>query len=366
MIIKSLNLRNFRNIETLSLSPSQGINLFAGENAQGKSNILESLVLAVTGRSFRTLKDLQMIKWGEIKSHIETSVDDCGLESLITINLSSENILKRKTLFVDGKAVKKLSQFISKVDNIVFSRNDLFRISGEPFLRRAFLDRLISTINPEYLFELQRYHNILRQKNIVLKQYPIRYELVDILNFQLAEHGAKIIIDRSYIVKKLSEKSSTLYRELFGNSDILELEYISQNKQNLCEYKDLARFLRERFECVKKSEIDRKTSLEGIQRDDILIKINQRPMKIYGSQGQKRFASIVLKLAEGEVYNEIKNRRPIIFMDDCFSEIDALRRDYLWSYLSKQGQVFLTANETPQKNNYSLFIIKSGKVQTIV
>ena len=365
MIIKKINIFNFRNIGELLISPFEGINLFAGENAQGKSNALEALVVAVTGRAFRTNKDAELIKWGENKSRLSAVVDDLGFESRITVDLDITKGIKKR-ISIENKAIKRLSQFISRIDSVIFSRNDLLRISGEPFLRRSFLDRLISMIKPEYLFKLQKYHTLLRQKSLLLKQYPVQIAVIDILNEQLSLYGAGIILDRESIVKKLSSLSEILFGKLFGNNDILELEYVSQNKKNISNEEELCIYLKKRLDYCRNNEIDRKMILEGIQRDDILITINKMPLKIYGSQGQKRFASVVLKLAEGEVYNLVKKKKPIIFMDDCFSEIDDFRREYLWRYLSECGQVFLTANDVPKKKNLRIFMIKEGKTENIV
>ncbi len=365
MIIKELSLANFRNIEKVHLEPSCGINLFAGENAQGKSNLLEALVLIATGRSFRTSKDCEMIKWGENTASAGAVVCETDTESSIKLVLNN-SLQSKKRISIDGKPIKKLSQFINKVDSVVFSRNDLNQISGPPLLRRNFLDRMICTINSSYLFALQSYCAVIKQKNIALKQYPVKSDLIDVLNLQMAQYGARIILERKFITGKLSANAAELYSSLFGSGDILEIEYISANSMNLTGEKELSEYLMNKFKLCKKIEIERKMALEGPQRDDLLIKINHKPLKVYGSQGQKRFASVVIKLSEGKVYNEIKKRIPIIFMDDCFSEIDSVRRGYLWDYLSSQKQVFLSANDIPEKGSFSVFTIKSGKVESVV
>lgn len=361
MILEKIKLKDFRNIEELELSPGKGINLFRGENAQGKSNLLESLVFISTGRSFRTAREADLIRWEKETALIEAQVsiqeESYRLRSVLTGKPSF-----KKTILINDSPVQKMSSFIGKIKNVVFSRKNLQIITGPPLQRREFIDMLLSVTEPDYLFNLQNYGKILKQKNSLLKQRVFSDSLKSVLDQQLIRYGAPLIGKRRRAVQELNPLMEDLYGRLFRQEGRFSLKYVPSFP--LEKSKTEQECFAEALEKAGERERERNMSLTGPHRDELLFLYGGRELKSYGSQGQQRFASIIIKIAEGELIGAKTGTRPIVFMDDCFSEIDDIRQEALWNYLSEKGQVFLTANRLPSAvtARHCVYEIQKGNI----
>lgn len=360
MYIKRAEVHSFRNLSNFTIEPISGINLFVGDNAQGKSSLLEALALLSTGRSFRTLHDLEMVQYGSSAAYVQATVENCSV--VYDLKVALQNGVKfQKKLYMDGKSVQKLSQFIQESNSVCFSRLDLQLVTGAPEYRRAFLDRLLSLIDKNYLKHLQNYVLLLKQKNALLKSESPSYDILELLNMQLSESGAYIIVKRFELLEQLSKLASKLYSELFAKGEKLELSYISQYSGRS---EEIASHMLQNLKLGVTAEIQRGFSMTGPHRDDLQLNLNGKPIKTFGSQGQQRFVAIIVKIAEGDIYSRVKKSEPVIFMDDCFSELDLSKREQLWNYLQGRGQIFLTANEIPTASDFQLFQLEAGKIVT--
>jgi len=350
MIIRDLQITNFRNIRSLSMTPHERLSLLAGKNGQGKSAILEAIGFLLTGRSFRTFRESELIQWHSKHARIEGRVEHRDGVREISAFLSQVDPRHdgtiRKQIAIDGIPLRKLSQYMGKMGVVIFSRSDLEIITGAPQSRRSFLDHLLSRMGGGYLHSLQRYSTILRERNNWLrtsrKAHPAMEE---VWKEQLAQYGSLIMRERRSCVAGLSGLLGEVFSDLSAESHTIRLEYRpsfeSPDPESL---KDL--FLRN-LERTRGVEEARKSTVTGPHRDDLSISMDGAPIRLYGSQGQQRLAALSLKLAEYEAVKRHCGDEPLLLLDDCFSELDPESRERLWSMLGSKGQVIMTSNDIP-------------------
>lgn len=366
MIITYLKLLNFRNLIDIEISPSIGINIFTGSNAQGKSNLLEALAFIANGRSFRTRKDSEIIAVGAGSAFAEAAVSDGDLTLNVKMSLHAAKSISSKKFSINSKHVTNLSSYIGKIHNVMFSRSDLQLITGAPSARRAFVDRLLCSAMPAYLKNLQNYTLLIKQKNALLKNGAVSSKLLETLNWQLSEYIAYIMNERELISDKLSKKISSFFKLFFLPNDKITVTYLPNINIPVQNPENLHKRIFSELTGLVGMETFKGVSVGGIHRDDFEFSINSLPLKSYGSQGQQRFVSIAAKLAENVILTDMTQKQPIIFMDDCFSEIDSVKQLNLWDYLSGQGQVFLTSNEAPkERHDFSNYYIEGGRASLI-
>lgn len=353
MYINKIKLKNFRNYEEQEITLHPNLNIFYGDNAQGKTNIIESIYLCSIGKSFRTSKEKELIKFDKDFTSVWIEYTKSDREGSIKIEIE-----QKKNIFVNGIRIKKLSELLGKLNIVIFTPDDIQILKEGPQKRRRFLDMMIGQLRPNYVHCLNLYNQTLEQRNNYLKQIKLEHkpeEMLDIWDEKLAEYGEKIYFYREEFIHKIKQKINTIHKEITGDKEELEIEYES-NCSNKQEYLAL---LKER----RKLDILKGFTTKGVHRDDFMIYINHELVNVYGSQGQNRTAILSLKIAELQViYDEI-GEYPILLLDDFMSELDEKRRNSFLHYI-KNTQVMITCTDKIEmiKQNAKLFQVSKGEL----
>lgn len=366
MRLKYLELKNYRNYQTLALSLFEQVNIFYGKNAQGKTNLLESIVFLCLGKPVRTKKDSDLIKWGEehcfCRGHFQESDYDIQIEIGIGF--------KEKRTKINGQIVKNNSVF-GQIPVVLFSPDDLQIVKGTPQLRRDFIDLYIAQIDPNYRFIYYNYYKVLQQRNRLLKQGYVNPEELDAWNEQLVEKGTKVIINRISLINEVKPFISEAQHVISGAKENLDLEYLCFNNQKLPADEEIIKktFYTE-LQNIKLIELKRGVTLIGPHRDDLRLVINQQiDLKNFGSQGQQRTAALALKLGLVEKIKEARGINPLILLDDVMSEFDDQRKQYLLKLLMNSSQTFLTSTskqDFPISNPQAVFyLVNQGELQHV-
>lgn len=358
MIIKSLRLSDFRNYENLDINFSEGINILYGNNAQGKTNVLESMFVAATTKSHRGSKDREMVMLGKEESHIRLGLEKRGVNHRIDMHIKKNSA---KGAAIDGIRIKKSSELYGMVHVISFSPEDLTMIKNGPAERRRFMDMELCQLDRLYISCLSNYNKILLQRNNLLKQIPYKPDLrqtLDIWNEQLATYGWQIINTRKQFIDEIAEIIRDKHRLITDGKESLEIIY----KPNC----DKDRLKEELTVCVEK-DIEMKTTSKGPHRDDIVFEINGVNARVYGSQGQQRSVALSLKLAEIELVKRKIKDTPVLLLDDVLSELDRNRQTRLLSEIGGV-QTFITCTGLEEfvetrKDRDSVFHVENGKVK---
>ncbi len=353
MWVKSIKLKNFRNYKNEKIELGENINIIYGENAQGKTNIIEAIFLCSMGKSFRTKKEKEMINLKEENCLVEIEYEKSDREGKIKIELAS-----KKNIYINNIKIKKLSELLGKINIVIFKPDDINIIQGDPQNRRRFLDIMISQLRPTYMHTLSLYQKTIEQRNNYLKQ--IREEnkdenMLEIWDEKLADYAIKINKYRNEFIKKIKEKIVKIHKEITNDKEEIEIIYNSD-----CENKDnYLNLLKQR----RKLDIIKGFTTKGVHRDDFEIEINNKNLKIYGSQGQQRTATLSLKLSELNVIYEEIGEYPILLLDDFMSELDKTRRENLIKNI-KEKQVIITCTDQIVLENleYLEYNVKEGKI----
>lgn len=358
MIVESIKLCHFRNYDELELSLDQGTNLFYGDNAQGKTNILESVYLCGTTRSHKGSKDRELIHFGEDESHICMRIKKGDIPYRIDMHLKKN---KTKGIAINGVPVRKASELIGLGNFVFFSPEDLNIIKNGPSERRRFLDMEMCQLDKIYLYHLSNYNKILIQRNKLLKDYSFYQEgdpMLDVLDEQLVKYGQVLIRMRNTFVQGLCEIIQEIHSNLSGKKETLFLEY--ENDTDPDEFEQKIKANRER-------DIKTKVTNAGPHRDDVCFLVNGIDIRKYGSQGQQRTAALSLKLAEIELVKRKIKDTPVLLLDDVLSELDSSRQRYLLENIH-DIQTLLTCTGIDDFVSYNfqinkLFQVTSGTVQ---
>ena len=351
MWIKEIELKNFRNYKEEKISLKNNVNILYGENAQGKTNIIESIFLCSMGKSFRTNKDKEMIKISERNCSVEVEYEKSDREGKIKIEIGN-----KKNIFINGIKIKKLSELLGKINVVIFTPDDIEIIKGGPEKRRKFLDIMISQLRPNYMYILSLYQKTLEQRNNYLKQIKEEKKdenLLEIWDNKLCEYAIKIYEYREEFINKLIPKIEKIHNEITNNKEKIKIEYMTECK-NKETYLNL---LKQR----RKLDIIKGFTTKGIHRDDFMIYINGKQINVYGSQGQQRTAVLSLKLTELKIIKEEIGETPILLLDDFMSELDENRRNNLTNAI-EDNQVFITCTDkilVEEKNNAVYYIEKA-------
>ena len=320
MKIKQLKLKNYRNYESLELKLDDLTNIFYGDNAQGKTNILEAIYLCGTTKSHRGTKDKDLIKFGEEESHIEAIVEKNSVPFKIDIHLKKNS---PKGIAINKIPIKKASELFGIINIVFFSPEDLNIIKNGPAERRRFIDLELAQLDKVYLNDLSNYNRIINQRNKLLKDCYNQKELLDTLDIwdiQLVHYGQKIIDRRNKFIIQLNEIIEKVHKQLTGNKESIKIEY-EPSIGNLS--------LEESLKKNREKDIKFKSTSVGPHRDDICIMVNEIDIRKFGSQGQQRTAALSLKLAEIELVKITTGDTPILLLDDVLSELDKNRQNYL-------------------------------------
>ena len=320
MHIESVQLKNFRNYQDLTLDLDKGTNIFYGDNAQGKTNILESVYLCGTTKSHKGSKDKEIIRVGEEEAHIRMHVAKDGSTYKIDMHLRKN---KAKGVAINGLPIKKARELFGIVNLVFFSPEDLNIIKNGPGERRRFLDLELCQLDQIYLTDLAGYNRIVNQRNRLLKDLfmnPSLKETLDIWDMQMVQYGQKIIFKREQFVRELNEVIQDIHKNLSGGEEHLEVLYEPSVEA-------------EKFEETLKRNRDKDTKMkmtsQGPHRDDLCFKVNGIDIRKYGSQGQQRTAALSLKLSEIYLVKEKIKDTPVLLLDDVLSELDSNRQTYL-------------------------------------
>jgi len=342
MRVKSLSLKNFRNYEQAIITPDSGVTVFTGPNAQGKTNILEALHLCCLGRSHRTARDEELIRWGESAARVQilTQQRDGTHEITILLNKAQK---KKKTVRIGARDAARIGELFGHVCGVLFSPEDLSIVKDGPAERRRFLDMQLSQLRPQYFYSLQRAVRTLNQRNALLKEIAKNSSLLPTLDMwdeQLALVGSEIAAQRREAVGVLSEEARKAHASLTGGREELRLWYISQT----ADAKDAADQLLGRLRAARSEDLRRMTTTIGVHRDDIGVTINGKEARTFASQGQQRSAVLSLKLAQLEMAAKETGEAPILMLDDVMSELDPSRRRQLIERIDRV-QTFVTCTD---------------------
>ncbi len=320
MFIKSLELMNYRNYDFLDLKLSPGTNILYGDNAQGKTNILEAIYMSATTRSHKGSKDRDVIQFHKDEAHIRTCLEKDSVEYRIDMHLRRH---RSKGIAIDQKKLKKAADLLGLLNVVFFSPEDLTIIKNGPGERRRFVDMELCQLDQMYLEHLNHYHKILENRNRLLKDISFRPELKDTLSIwdiQLAEYGKKIISRRRKFVEELNQIIWVIHKNLSGQKEEILVRYEPDTAE-------------EGFEtCLEENQskdIRLKQTSSGPHRDDFSFRIGDMDLRKFGSQGQQRTAALSLKLSEIELVKKITHTSPVLLLDDVLSELDSSRQKLL-------------------------------------
>lgn len=367
LIIEDIRLINFRNYNDIYLKLNEKINFFIGNNAQGKTNLLESIYIASLGSSYRTNRDRDIINFNKKEAYIGLNYLSNNMKKLIEVKMSDK---ESKRIKINRLELENLKELQSGLNVVLFSPDDLVLVKGGPRERRSFLNNSISELKPVYKHNLSRYNKILYQRNNLLKSKKSKENirsLIEIFDIQLADVGSDIILYRKSYIDNLDKISNNIHKNLTLNEENLKLEYktnLSLNIYNKDHIKNI--FLKKLVGTFEKDFIVGTTEI-GPHRDDFDINIDSINARSFASQGQQRTIVLSMKLSEIEIIYYEKGEYPILLLDDVFSELDKNRREFLTNFL-KKTQTIITSTDLMEIDelkdiSMSIFNIKNGKIK---
>ena len=357
MILKSIALNHFRNYSDMFLEFDKGTNILYGDNAQGKTNILEAVYVSGTTKSHKGSKDKELIQFGQEESHIRTVVERDGLDYQIDMHIKKH---KPKGIAINKVPIKKASELFGILNIVFFSPEDLNIIKNGPSERRRFLDMELCQLDSIYLYHLTKYNKILNQRNKLLKDINFRPELADTLSvwdMQLIEYGKKIINSRNKFIERLNEIVPNIHKNISGNREELILHYEPNVKEDNMER-----------ELLKNQARDLKFGMTSIgpHRDDMSFNIQDVDSRRFGSQGQQRSCALSLKLSEIELVKQSIRETPVLILDDVLSELDSSRQNFLLNSIHDiQTVITCTGLDEFVKNRFEInkvFRVVNGTV----
>ncbi len=321
MILESLELTDYRNYESLLLNFDSGTNIFYGDNAQGKTNILEAVYVAATTKSHKGSKDNEIIRFGQEEAHIRTVLKDKDeISTRVDLHLRKS---KSKGIAIDGQKIKRATDLIGKLRVVFFSPEDLSIIKNGPNYRRKFVDMELCQLDSFYLYNLSNYNKIVNQRNQLLKDMYFQPQLAETLSIwddQLVSYGNKIIERRRQFTNQLNDMIGPIHRKLSGGREEIRIIYEPD-----VEEADFS----ERMKANRERDKKTKTTSVGPHRDDFCFMIGDVDIRKFGSQGQQRTAALSLKLSEIEIMKKISEESPVLLLDDVLSELDSNRQNFL-------------------------------------
>ncbi len=332
MIIKSLELQDYRNYDTLNLAFDRGTNILYGDNAQGKTNILEAIYVSATTKSHKGSKDRDIVNFHKEEAHIRTFLEKEGVETRVDMHLRKS---KSKGIAIDGQKIKKAADLLGICNVVFFSPEDLGIIKDGPAERRRFVDMELCQLDSFYLYNLNHYNKIVNQRNKLLKDLYFNPDLRDTLNIwdsQLVSFGSKVIERRRLFAEQLNEIIYDIHKRLSGDREEISVRYEPDVEIEEFEKK---------LQCSQEKDIKLKQTTVGPHRDDFSFLIGDVDIRKFGSQGQQRTAALSLKLSEIELVKKLTKDTPILLLDDVLSELDSNRQNYLLSSI-KDIQTIIT------------------------
>lgn len=369
MRIKKIQVENFRNLENIKIEFSDGINIIYGNNAQGKTNIIEAIYVFSFGKSFRATKEIELLKFD--KDYFLSKIDIIKKDRDTEMSFGFDKITNKKMIKINGVIQKKVSDIIGKLNIVVFKPEDIKIVTDSPTIRRKYIDFVISSISKSYLDNITKYKKVLEERNNLLKEIKIRFKgsnklletdqnLLDVYDKLLSKLNIDIYNERNKIINKLNTYIYDIHLKLTENytkSENLHIKYVSNVAEDIEKmYNNLSN---SRLNDISKGY----TSL-GIHRDDYIISINSLDVSIYGSQGQKKSSIISLKLSELKVIEEVIGEKPVLLLDDYMSELDEKRRLKFLDIIEDIQIIITTTHKISidgKENTY--FYVDNGKIE---
>lgn len=359
MFIKNLQLLSYRNYENISINFEKNVNVFMGDNAQGKTNILESIYYCAFAKSHRTNKDKELISWDKERALISLNIAKERLDKKIDISIFKDG---KKGIKVNSIKINKIGELVGVFNVVMFSPEDLKIAKESPGIRRKFLDMEISQLNKKYYYSLVQYNKILSERNTVLKKNNAEESMLDIYDLQLSKYGEYIIKQRIEYLNNLNSHGKKIHRDITSGKEEIEFKYINSFKiiENISE--DMLKALSK----DRKKDIERRITNIGPHRDDFSIFINAMDAKNYASQGQQRTAVLTIKFASLQIIKDIMGEYPVLLLDDVLSELDFNRKRYVLSSINNI-QTIITCTGIEDIYNYldpnaKVFKVKKGAI----
>ncbi|MFV0519133.1 MAG: DNA replication/repair protein RecF [Lachnospirales bacterium] len=356
MYVKNLYVNNFRNILNCNIELSKNVNVFIGDNAQGKTSLLESIYITSIGKSFRTTTDKELINFNSDYAFVSSEILDTNAFDKIDFAI---DVTGKKRIAINKCPIKKNGDLLGNLYTVTFTPMDLNLIKLGPSERRSFMNIELCQLSSVYLNNLKQYNQVLKQRNNLLKKIQKDSSLENelfIWDKQLVDFGIKIYKSRVEFIEKINVFSKLLHNKITNNEEILEMKY--KSNININDFED-------KLASYHKKDIITGTTNLGIHKDDIVFLINDRDVRIFGSQGQQRSASLSVKLAEINLIKDLKNKTPILLLDDVLSELDKKRQSFLIQEIDDM-QIILTCTGVEDfircfKNKENLKIFKVDK-----
>lgn len=367
MNINKIRIINFRNYLSLGLELNKNMNIFIGKNGQGKTNFLESIYLCITGKSFKTNSDREMINLDKEEAYVGAYANIGPYERLVEVKLERNN---PKTIRINKNIVQD-GEYNSGLNVVVFTPEDLELVKDGPSKRRKFLDTEISQLRPLYEHNLSRYNRILYQRNNILKSnksYEDKKELLELFNIQLVEAGAYLIYERVLYIEEISKIARRIHGEITLGKEILDISYEPSFKLGDTINEIKLNYMKALEESLD-TDLRNMSTNRGPHRDDMKLVLNDRDLRVYGSQGQQRTAVLSIKLSEVELIRMERGYYPILLLDDVFSELDKDRRNYLVKSF-KDVQTLITITDTfnseeMREVDKSIFYVENGTLKGV-
>lgn len=359
MFIKRLQMLNYRNYNALNIELCPNVNVFMGDNAQGKTNILEAIYYCAFAKSHRTSKDKELINWNGEHAFISVDVGRERLDKRIDISILKDG---KKSIRINKIKIKKIGELFGNFNVVMFSPEDLRIIKDSPGVRRKFIDMELCQLNPKYYYNLVQYNKVLNERNILLRNRNTSSEMLEIYDMQLVEFGYNIIRDRIKYIESLNKYAEKIHSDITSGKEKINFKYIST-------IKDLENIKENFYTLLEKNrskDCDRGITSIGPHRDDFFVYINDIDTKSYGSQGQQRTAVLTMKFSSLEIIKELTGEFPVLLLDDVLSELDFNRKKYILSTIG-QIQTVITCTGIEDLYEYldekaKVFKVKNGEI----
>jgi DNA replication and repair protein RecF len=365
MRIDELKLRSFRNYTALDLLPGEDLNVLVGENAQGKSNLLEAIYLLATSKSLRATRESELVRHSAELATVTAQVArerEPDVEVELTIFATD-----KKSVRLNGVKRSRVLELLGQLNAVFFGSIDLAIVSGEPSVRRRYLNLEISQISPKYVFDLAAYKKVLEQRNRLLRdlrERPYRDSGLDAWDEQLVHYGAPLIEKRRFFIDRLAPIAAEIHSDITDRRESLEVRYLPHvAAPTNANAKGIAEAFRQHIRSVAADEIRRGVSLVGPQRDEVQFLIDGLDARTYGSQGQQRTVVLSLKLAEHRLMEEYVGEAPVMLLDDVMSDLDDTRQEHLMQWIQGRGQIFLSCTNLRQ---FSPEVLSTARVYSVV
>ena len=359
MYIKKIQILNYRNYKNLNIALGKNVNVFMGDNAQGKTNILEAIYYCAFARSHRTSKDRELINWNSENAYISILVGKERLDKTIDINILKDG---KKAIRINKIKASKIGELFGNFNVVMFSPEDLRIIKDSPGIRRKFIDMELCQLNAKYYYNLVQYNKVLNERNILLKSRKVDNDVLDIYDIQLANFGYNIIRERLNYINKLNVYGKNIHKDISSGKEDIEFKYVST-------IKDLENIENSFYEQLKKNrtkDMEKGLTSVGPHRDDFVVLINNIDTKSYGSQGQQRSAVLTIKFSSLKIIKELTSEYPVLLLDDVLSELDFNRKRYILSTIG-EIQTIITCTGIEDLTNYlddssRVFKVKDGEI----